>query len=64
VVADPLAIGLQETIEIACESLARLQCVKELKIVPGATHLFEEPGKLEEVAQLAVVWFQKYLPAA
>jgi hypothetical protein len=29
--------------------------------VPGATHLFEEPGKLEEVAHLAAAWFQKYL---
>jgi dienelactone hydrolase len=43
------------------EALGKLQCVKELKIVPGATHLFEEPGKLEEVAQLAADWFQRYL---
>lgn len=34
---------------------------KELKIVPGATHLFEEPGTLEEVARLAGEWFNKYL---
>ncbi|AKB31197.1 hypothetical protein MSSIH_0507 [Methanosarcina siciliae HI350] len=34
---------------------------KELKIVPGATHLFEEPGTLEEVARLAREWFKKYL---
>ena len=34
---------------------------KELKIVPGATHLFEEPGTLEEVARLAGEWFKKYL---
>ena len=34
---------------------------KELKIVPGATHLFEEPGTLEEVARLAGEWFTKYL---
>lgn len=33
----------------------------ELKIVPGATHLFEEPGKLEEVMRLAAVWFRTYL---
>ena len=37
--------------------------MKELKIVPGATHLFEEPGKLEEVARLAADWFQRYLRA-
>ena len=40
---------------------AALQCVKQLKTVPGATHLFEEPGKLEEVASLAGAWFLKYL---
>ncbi|MDP4227764.1 MAG: dienelactone hydrolase family protein [Bacteroidota bacterium] len=34
---------------------------KELKIVPGATHLFEEPGTLEEVANLAGKWFKRYL---
>lgn len=34
---------------------------KELKIVPGATHLFEEPGTLEEVARLAGEWFRRYL---
>ncbi|MCL6473351.1 MAG: dienelactone hydrolase family protein [Firmicutes bacterium] len=38
--------------------------VKELKIVPGATHLFEEPGKLEAVANLAKDWFIKHLGAA
>jgi pimeloyl-ACP methyl ester carboxylesterase len=38
-----------------------LRCVTELKIVPGATHLFEEPGTLEEVARLASAWFFKYL---
>lgn len=43
------------------EALAQLQCVKELRVVPGATHLFEEPGKLEEVAYLAADWFQRYL---
>ncbi|MFL6391721.1 MAG: dienelactone hydrolase family protein [Nitrososphaeraceae archaeon] len=34
---------------------------KKLVIVPGATHLFEEPGKLEEVARLAAEWFSNYL---
>jgi putative phosphoribosyl transferase len=34
---------------------------KKLVIVPGATHLFEEPGKLEEVASLAAEWFASYL---
>jgi pimeloyl-ACP methyl ester carboxylesterase len=36
--------------------------IKELRIVPGATHLFEEPGALEEVARLAADWFVRYLP--
>ena len=48
-------------IEMNEEAYAELQCVKELRIVPGATHLFEEPGKLEEVASLAAEWFRKYL---
>ena len=34
---------------------------KELKIIPGASHLFEEPGTLEEVAKLATEWFRRYL---
>ena len=43
------------------EAYAQLRCIKELKIVPGATHLFEESGKLEEVASLAAAWFLKHL---
>lgn len=44
---------------------AKLRCPKELVIVPGATHLFEEPGALEKVAQLARDWFtQHFLPQA
>jgi predicted phosphoribosyltransferase/dienelactone hydrolase len=35
--------------------------VKELAIIPGATHLFEEPGKIEEVAQITADWFECYL---
>jgi dienelactone hydrolase len=38
-----------------------LTCVKDFAIVPGATHLFEEPGALEEVANLAIAWFTHYL---
>lgn len=43
------------------EALALLPGEKRLEIVPGATHLFEEPGALEEVARLARQWFQRYL---
>lgn len=38
-----------------------LESVKEIKIIPGATHLFEEPGKLLEVADLAIVWYKRHL---
>jgi dienelactone hydrolase len=47
------------------EALSQLRCEKRLTIVPGATHLFEEPGTLEEAAKLAREWFSAYLrPAA
>jgi hypothetical protein len=38
-----------------------LLCEKQLVIVPGATHLFEEPGALDEVARLAREWFERHL---
>jgi putative phosphoribosyl transferase len=53
--ADDAVIGLNN------ESAAALRCIHETSIVPGATHLFEEPGTLEEVARLAAAWFTKYL---
>jgi putative phosphoribosyl transferase len=43
------------------EALARLRCEKQLEIIPGATHLFEEPGTLEQVAQRACEWFASHL---
>jgi pimeloyl-ACP methyl ester carboxylesterase len=43
------------------EAMAQLQVEYKLEIVPGATHLFEEPGALEEVAGLAREWFERYL---
>lgn len=42
-------------------ALDNLESVKEMKIVSGATHLFEEPGKLLEVADLAINWYKNYL---
>jgi len=54
--------GLDETvIRLNKQALAPLRCEKELRIVPGATHLFEEPGTLEEVACLAGEWFGRHL---
>ncbi len=50
-------------IELNEKAYRVLRCEKSLKIVPHATHLFEEPGTLERVAQLACEWFQKHLPA-
>ncbi len=44
-------------------AMARMKAVTRLEIVPGATHLFEEPGTLEAVAYLARDWFLRYLPA-
>jgi putative phosphoribosyl transferase len=51
-------------IDLNRKALAEMHCHKELLIVPGATHLFEEPGKLEQVAALATDWFERYLGAA
>jgi putative phosphoribosyl transferase len=41
--------------------MTQLRSEVQLEIVPGATHLFEEPGALEQVANLAAVWFQTHL---
>ena len=48
-------------IELNEQALRPLRCPKQLVIVPGAAHLFEEPGTLEEVARLAKEWFVQYL---
>ncbi len=51
----------EQVIELNEQAFARLESIKEIAIVPGATHLFEEPGTLEEVARLARDWFLQYL---
>jgi pimeloyl-ACP methyl ester carboxylesterase len=51
----------RDVLRLNQEALAQLTCEKRLAVVPGATHLFEEPGKLEEVARLASDWFERYL---
>lgn len=48
-------------IELNQKALANLKSIKKLEIVPNASHLFEEPGALEKVAELARDWFKKYL---
>jgi putative phosphoribosyl transferase len=50
-----------QVIELNRAALAQLRCEKRLMIVPGATHLFEEPGTLDEVARLAREWFERHL---
>ena len=54
----------QPVIEMNQEAARLMHCVHRLHIIPGATHLFEEPGKLERVAQLASEWFVKHLHRA
>jgi pimeloyl-ACP methyl ester carboxylesterase len=58
-----LIVGERDTEVLALnrEAMARLPGDCELEVVPGATHLFEEPGALEEVARLARAWFVTHL---
>ena len=56
--------GLDDiVIDLNREAYGKLKAEKHLAIVPGATHLFEEPGTLQEVARLAADWFKRYLGA-
>jgi dienelactone hydrolase len=48
-------------IELNKQAMEQISAEKKLVIIPGATHLFEEPGKLEEVAKLSIDWFLRYL---
>lgn len=52
---DNIVIGLNQ------EAFSILECEKKMEIIPGATHLFEEQGALEEVARLARIWFTQHL---
>jgi len=58
-----LIVGGADTmvIDLNRRAMAHMQCEKELQIIPGATHLFEEPGALKKVAELARDWFLKKL---
>ena len=51
----------KEVIELNKKAMKVLTCPKELSIVEGASHLFEEPGKMDTVSALALSWFEKYL---
>jgi len=48
-------------LELNRQALARMHCVKSLEVIPGASHLFEEPGALQKVANLARAWFSEEL---
>jgi putative phosphoribosyl transferase len=58
-----LIVGAHDepVIEMNQTAYELLTCEKKLVIVPGATHLFEEPGTLEQVAEQAGKWFGRYL---
>jgi putative phosphoribosyl transferase len=61
-----LIVGGEDYVVIELNKTAfdMIRAEKQLKIIPGATHLFEEPGTLEEAARLAADWFKKYLITA
>jgi dienelactone hydrolase len=50
-----------EVLQLNKEALQLIPAEKKLEVVPGATHLFEEPGKLLQAALLAIDWFEKHL---
>jgi putative phosphoribosyl transferase len=54
----------EPVIEMNRSAYRLLSCPKRLVIVPGASHLFEEPGTLEEVAEHALAWFQQHVHPA
>ncbi len=61
-----LIVGSLDTtvLELNQAALARLECEKRLAVVPSATHLFEEPGTLDQVIALAQKWFTDHLASA
>ena len=61
-----LIVGEQDTVVLQLneEAFRLFRCEKELVVIPGVTHLFEEPGALEEVARLAAEWFERHLRRA
>ncbi len=58
-----LIVGGEDTrvIDLNRQAMEQLHCEKQLEIIPGASHLFEEPGTLEQVAELAREWFEAHL---
>ena len=50
-----------DVLELNRAAMRQLKCNKRLEVVPGATHLFDEPGALDSVAELAAAWFENHL---
>ena len=59
-----LVVGSEDhtVLELNRRAMSQLRCEKKLEILPGTSHLFEEPGALEEVARLAREWLEQHLP--
>jgi pimeloyl-ACP methyl ester carboxylesterase len=51
-----------QVLQLNQKAYQQLSCLKKFEIIDGATHLFDEPGKLEIVADLAVEWFKNHIP--
>ena len=51
----------RQVLELNRQAQRQLRCERELAVVPGATHLFEEPGALEQVGRLAIDWLHRHL---
>jgi putative phosphoribosyl transferase len=58
-----LIVGSRDhtVLDLNAAALTKLHCKKSLEVVAGATHLFEEPGTLDEVVRLATAWFRKHM---
>ena len=53
-----------QVLELNREAQRQLRCPSELAVIPGATHLFEEPGALEQVSRLAIDWLDRHFTSA
>ena len=58
-----LIVGEQDeaVLQLNRDAYEHLTCIRKMAIIPGATHLFEEPGALDKVANLAARWFEVHL---
>ena len=61
-----LLVGGRDTTVLALnrDAHAQLNCTKQMRVIPGAGHLFEEPGALEQVSQEAADWFERHFGLA